>query len=197
MSATSLTLSAAERAELVRDPEVFVKRAELVLTNVLQKLNRLEAERSAERIDAEQQFHDLERGHAILRKEHDEALAKHGQMASDRAAIVKARDEAAADAARLAAELKEKSAECARAREAEREGGEERRRLLETNERKVCLLSRPPRHPHACVRLEALTCSFASRLSHAPLLPAAMLAGAAVGGCGERLECCARLPRPI
>ena len=47
MSATSLVLSATERAELLRDPESFAKRAETVLTSVLHKLNRLEAERTA------------------------------------------------------------------------------------------------------------------------------------------------------
>ena len=133
---TSLALSAAERDELQRDPQAFARRAEAVLSAVLQKLSRLEAERSAERIDSEQQFHQLERSHATLRQEHERAIAQYDKMSAERSTIVEARTAAAAESARLLNELREQKAENARNKDTEREGAEDRRRLLEINERK-------------------------------------------------------------
>ena len=73
VAAPSLTLSAAERAALVRDPEAFARRAEAVLSSLVAKLSRLEAERAAERVDSERLYHQLEKSQATLRAEHERA----------------------------------------------------------------------------------------------------------------------------
>ena len=136
MPPTSLALSAAERTELLRDPEAFAKRAEAVLTNAVQKLNRQDAERAAERVDLEQRYHELERSQTQLRIETERATAQHKQIAADQQKVVDARNAALADTARLSSELAAVKAEAARAKETEREGAEERSRLLQLNERK-------------------------------------------------------------
>ena len=133
---TSIAISGSERAELLRDPEKFAARAEAVLNSVVAKLNRLKAEQAAERIDSEQQYHKLERSQATLRVEHERAVAKHDKMAAEHASIVQARDTATVEVARLNRELREKSAEIVRAQEQVRESGDERRRMIEVNERK-------------------------------------------------------------
>ena len=51
----SLALSAAERAALIKDPEAFARRAEAVLSSMVAKLSRVEAERAAEKIDSERE----------------------------------------------------------------------------------------------------------------------------------------------
>ena len=133
--ATSIAISASERAELLRDPEKFAARAEAVLNSVVAKLNRLKAEQAAERIDSEQQYHKLERSQATLRAEHERAVAQHDKMAAEHASIVQARDTATGEVARLNRELREKSAEIVRAQEQVHESGNERRRMVEVNER--------------------------------------------------------------
>ena len=70
----TLTLTAAERTELLKNPESFARRAESVLTAMVQKLHRLEAERAAEKIDSETRYHALERSQATLRVEHASAV---------------------------------------------------------------------------------------------------------------------------
>jgi len=133
--ATSIAISGSERAELLRDPEKFAARAEAVLNSVVAKLNRLKAEQAAERIDSEQQYHKLERSQATLRAEHERAVAQHDKMAAEHASIVQARDTATGEVARLNRELREKSAEIVRAQEQVHESGDERRRMVEVNER--------------------------------------------------------------
>ena len=131
-----LALNAAERAALLRDPEALAKRAESVLSSLVAKLHKVEAERAAEKIDSERQCHQLERSQVTLREEHERATAQYEKMAADRRSIVEARDASAAEAARMADELREARAEAARLRDAEREASEERQRLLQLGERK-------------------------------------------------------------
>ena len=132
----SLTLTAAERADLVSNPEAFARRAEAVLSAVVQKLHKLEAERHAEKVDAERRYHQLERGQATLRDEHEKAVAEHRKISSERQAMVDARDAAMAESSRLTSELRSAKAEVARLKDSEREGAEKRQRLVQINERK-------------------------------------------------------------
>jgi len=102
-----LALNAAERAALLRDPEALAKRAESVLSSLVAKIHKVEAERAAEKIDSERQCHQLERSQVTLREEHERATAQYEKMAADRRSIVEARDASAAEAARMADELRE------------------------------------------------------------------------------------------
>lgn len=134
---SALALSEAERAELLRSPQAFASRCESVLSSLLAKLNRLEAERGAERTDSERMYHKLERAQATMREEHAAATAQCAKMQGEHGAILTARDAHAAEAARLGGELRAARAEAERAKESEREGGVERSRLLQVIERKV------------------------------------------------------------
>ena len=89
-----------------------------------------------ERIDWERKFHKLDRGQSTLVEEHKKAVADSRKMAAERSAVNEARDASAADAARLTSELRSAKAEVARLKEGEREGAEERQRLIQINERK-------------------------------------------------------------
>ena len=83
-AATPLSLSTSERAELLREPEKFAARAEAVLTGVMAKLNRLEAERAAERIDSEQQYHQLERDTLLENQQAERGANGDGSLGSGR-----------------------------------------------------------------------------------------------------------------
>jgi DNA repair exonuclease SbcCD ATPase subunit len=136
MAASTLSLTAAERADLLRDPAAFANRIDSVLTGMVQKLHRVEAERAAERTDSERLYHQLERNSATLREESTRAIAQYEKMAAERQTIIDARDAATAEVARLGGELRAAGTEIARAKETEREAAEERQRLLQLNERK-------------------------------------------------------------
>ena len=73
-TATAFFASDADRAQLIAQPEQFVARAETVLGGLVERLKRLEAERAAERVDAEQVHHQHERAHATLRDEHQKRV---------------------------------------------------------------------------------------------------------------------------
>ena len=73
MAPSSLALSAAERAELAKDPDAFARRAEQVLSSMVAKLHSLEAERTAEKVESEQRWNELERSHMRLRSAHERA----------------------------------------------------------------------------------------------------------------------------
>ena len=132
----SLALTVTERAELASNPEAFARRAEAVLSAVVQKLQRAEAERSTEKLDDERRYHHLERAQSMLREEHEKAVAEHGKMSSERQAIVEAKEAALAESARLAGELQSAKADVVRLKEVERESTEERQRLVQMHERK-------------------------------------------------------------
>lgn len=131
----TLTLSAAERTTLLRDPEAFARRAEAVLSSMVAKMSKLEAEHAAKQVDSERLFHKLERSQATLRSEHERSTAQNQKMNADRQSIVDARDAALAEASKAKSELRTAAAEAARAKEAERESAEERQRLVQINER--------------------------------------------------------------
>ena len=132
----TLALTAAERAELASNPEAFARRAEAVLSAVVQKLQRLEAERSTEQLDSERRYHHLERAQFTLREEHKKALAEYDKMCGERQAIIEAKEVAAAENSQLQSEIRAAKADIARLKESEREGAEDRQRLLQMHERK-------------------------------------------------------------
>ena len=103
---TSFSFSTAEREELLRDPEAFAARAEDVLQKLVHKLRRQEADRAAEVIDSEHQYHQLERAHATLRDEHQRAIEQHSSMTQQLADVQQARDQLAADVGRMGAEAR-------------------------------------------------------------------------------------------
>ena len=120
----TLKLSASERADLLRDPEAFARRAEQVLTTVVHKLKATEATQVRERIDWERKFHKLDRGQSTLVEEHKKAVADSRKMAAERSVVNEAKDASTADVARLTSELRSAKAEVARLKEGEREGAE-------------------------------------------------------------------------
>ena len=134
---TSFFLDPAERAECVRNPEAFISRAERVLGGLVQKLKRIEAERSVERVDMEQQYHQLERSHATLREDYQKISTQHAQYGGDRDALIEARDGALGEASKLRGQLRSKDLELSRLKDEAGEAAEERKRLLEVNARKA------------------------------------------------------------
>lgn len=134
---TAFFLDAAERAECVRNPEAFVSRSERVLGGLVQKLKRIEAERSVERVDMEQTYHQLERSHATLREDYQKMSAQHAQYGGERDTLIEARDGALGEAAKLRGQLRSKDLELSRLKEEAGEAAEERKRLLEANARKA------------------------------------------------------------
>ena len=99
-TATAFFASDADRAQLIAQPEQFVARAETVLGGLVERLKRLEAERAAERVDAEQVHHQHERAHATLRDEHQKLKAAHGKLEAAHAPVAAAREAAEAEARR-------------------------------------------------------------------------------------------------
>lgn len=130
-------MSAAERAELLRNPDVFAGRAEQVFNVLLQKVDRIEAERSAERIDAEQLQHQLERNYASLRADNQRLEEQHAKAQRDLSASLEAEDAASAQLRADRAELHSTRQEVQRLKDEARGSKEECNRLLEVNEVKA------------------------------------------------------------
>ena len=133
---TSFAVSAAERTELLRDPEAFARRAEQVLGSLLQELHQCKAEAAAQRVDFDQHYHLLERAHATMRDEHQGATARDTRHSTELGAAVEAKEKALSEMQQLSSELRSKEQELSRLREGEREAAEESKRLLEINERR-------------------------------------------------------------
>ena len=110
---------------------------ERVIGGLVQRLKRLEAERSADQVNSEQKYHQLERSHATLRQDYLSLSAQHAQYQSERSGVSEARDGALAEAAKLRGQLRSKDLELARLKDEAGEAAEERKRLLETNTRKA------------------------------------------------------------
>eukprot|EP00966_Prymnesium_polylepis_P146138 3375512-Prymnesium_polylepis.1 len=142
METVTLIASEAERAAMLKQPEQLMARAEHVLSGMLQKMRKLEAERAAERVDHEAVQQQLESSFAALREDRQRFELQYTQANVVRNAAVEARNTVQAEVARLSSELRASEAEVARAKEAEREAREARKQMSEISERRV-------RHPPA------------------------------------------------
>ena len=124
MTASKLCLSEAELVQLLKDPEAFARRAEGVISTMVDKLHRVEAEREAQKIEWERLFNQLERSQVSLREEHERSTAENARMTADRQSIIDARDAALAEVANVKSELRAATVEAARAKDVEREGAD-------------------------------------------------------------------------